>query len=68
MSNQMHREKMAAESQLALLPPTATQPAVGSASGSGTAGERDKSKSPPPRRHANPEIVAAAREKLGLEN
>ena len=68
LSNQMHRDKVASESQLALLPPAPVQPAVGSVVGSSNGGERDKSNSPPPRRHVNPELVAAAREKLGLED
>ena len=66
LSNQMHRDKVASESQLALLPPSLEQPTVDSVGSSSKT--RDRSSTPPPRRHADPELVAASREKLGLED
>ena len=64
-SHKIHRDKVAAESQLALLPPNAEQPAADSGAGGSKA--RDRSHMPPPRRHADPELAAASREKLGLD-
>ena len=65
LSNKLHREKVAAEGQLALPPPSLEQPSAESEGGSGKV--RDRSSTPPPRRHADPELVAASRGKLGLE-
>jgi hypothetical protein len=65
LSNKIHRDKVAADSQLALLPPTPEQPAADSGAGGSKA--RDRSHTPPPRRHADPELAAASREKLGLD-